>query len=50
MKIMTALVRLCLLSLYSTAVFAQSLEDRLKALEETVEKQGQMIQEPIRLG
>jgi len=45
MKVMTALVTLCLLFLYSTAVFAQSLEDRLKALEETVEKQGQMIQE-----
>ena len=45
MKIMTTLVTLCLLSLFSTTVFAQTLEDRLKALEETVKKQGQMIQE-----
>jgi uncharacterized coiled-coil protein SlyX len=45
MKIMTACVMLCLLSLFSSTAFAQTLEDRLKALEETVEKQGQIIQE-----
>jgi len=45
MKIMTALVTLCLSFLFSTTLFAQTLEDRLKALEETVEKQGQIIQE-----
>jgi uncharacterized coiled-coil protein SlyX len=45
MKTMTACVMLCLLSLLSTTAFAQTLEDRLKTLEETVEKQGQIIQE-----
>ena len=45
MKIMTTLITLCLLSSFSTGVFAQTLEDRLKALEETVKKQAQVIQE-----
>ena len=45
MKIMTTFITLCILSLFSTGVFAQTLEDRLKALEETLEKQGKIIQE-----
>jgi len=45
MKIMTTLFTLCVLSLLSTGVFAQTLEDRLKALEETLDKQGRIIQE-----
>jgi uncharacterized coiled-coil protein SlyX len=45
MKIMTAFMTLCILSLFSTGVFAQTLEDRLKALEETISKQGRIIQE-----
>jgi hypothetical protein len=45
MKIMTTFVTLCLLFSFSTTLFAQTLEDRLKALEETVEKQGRIIQE-----
>src|SRR5271157_5252132 len=45
MKIMITLITLCILSLFSTGVFAQTLEDRLKALEETLEKQGMVIQE-----
>lgn len=45
MKAMTTLITLCILSLFSTGVFAQTLEDRLKALEETLEKQGKIIQE-----
>src|ERR1700681_1014456 len=47
MKIMTTLITLCILSLFSTGVFAQTLEDRLKVLEETLEKQGKIIQEQI---
>src|SRR5271157_3279304 len=45
MKIMITLITLCILSLFSTGVFAQTLEDRLKALEETLDKQGRIIQE-----
>lgn len=45
MKTMTTLVALCLITIFSTPLFAQTLEDRLKALEETVEKQGQVIRE-----
>ncbi len=45
MKTMTTLIALCLLSLLSSTAFAQTLEDRLKALEETVQRQGQIIRE-----
>jgi hypothetical protein len=45
MKIMTALVTLCLFSFFATGAFAQTLEDRLEALEATVKEQGQVIQE-----
>ena len=45
MKIMTTLAMLCLLSLYSLDAFAQPLEDRLKALEETSIMQQQTISE-----
>ena len=45
MKIMTTLIALCLLSLPSSTVFAQTLEDRLKALEDTVQRQGELIRE-----
>ena len=45
MKTMTALIVLCLLSLLSSTVFAQTLEDRLQTLEETVKRQGEIISE-----
>jgi len=51
MKIMITLITLFALSLCSTGVFAQSLEDRLKALEETLQKQEQgqrSLQETLR--
>ena len=41
MKIIITLITLFTLSLFSTGVFAQSLEDRLKTLEESLEKQQQ---------
>ena len=45
MKFMITLITLVILSLFSTGVFAQSLEDRLKALEDNLGKQDQVIRE-----
>ena len=45
MKIMIPFVTLFMLSLFSTGVFAETLEDRLRTLEETLKKQQQTIQE-----
>jgi uncharacterized coiled-coil protein SlyX len=45
MKIVIALISLCMLLLLSTGIFAETLEDRLKTLEETLNKQEQTIQE-----
>ncbi len=45
MKIMTTLITLVMLSSFSTVVFAQTLEDRVKALEEILGKQQQTIDE-----
>jgi uncharacterized coiled-coil protein SlyX len=51
MKIMISLITLFTLSLFSTGVCAQSLEDRMKTLEETLRKQEQgqrSLQETLR--
>ncbi|HTZ39324.1 MAG TPA: hypothetical protein VMB77_04145 [Syntrophales bacterium] len=45
MKIMTTFITLCILSLFSTGVLAQTVEDRLKVLEGTLEKQDRIIQD-----
>jgi uncharacterized coiled-coil protein SlyX len=45
MKIMITFVTLFILSLFSTGVFAETLEERVKTLEETLKKQEQTIQE-----
>src|ERR1039457_1395212 len=45
MKIMITFIILFILSFSSTVVFAMTLEDRMKILEETLEKQGKIIQE-----
>jgi len=45
MKIMATLVMFCIFSLFSSGVLAQTLEDRLKTLEDTLRKQEQTIQE-----
>ena len=45
MKIMTALVMAIVLSSFSTGAFAQTLEDRVKSLEEALVKQQQTIDE-----
>jgi hypothetical protein len=45
MKTTAALVMLCIFSLFSSHVYAQTLEDRLNALEDTLRKQEQTIQE-----
>ena len=51
MKTIIMLVTLFSLSLFSTGAFAQSLDDRLKTLEETIQKQEQgqkTLQETLR--
>ena len=51
MKTIIMLVTLCTVSLFSTGVFAQSLDDRLKTLEDTIQKQEQgqkALQETLR--
>ena len=45
MKIMIPFVTLFMLSLFSSSVFAETLEDRLRTLEETLKKQQETIQE-----
>jgi uncharacterized coiled-coil protein SlyX len=45
MKIMAALITIVTLSLFSTGVFAETLEDRITALEETLKKQEQTVHE-----
>ena len=45
MKIMSMFITLFMLSLFSTGVFAETLEDRVKALEKTLKKQEQTIKE-----
>ena len=45
MKNMITLVTLFMISLFSTGVFAQTLEERLNALEDNLGKQEQVIQE-----
>jgi len=45
MKIMAALVMLFVLSLFSTGAFAQTLEDRVKILEDALMKQQETINE-----
>lgn len=45
MKVMITLITLFMLSLFSTSAFAQTLEDRLEALEESIGKQEEVIQE-----
>jgi uncharacterized coiled-coil protein SlyX len=45
MKIMITFITLFMLSLFSTGVLAETLEDRVKILEETLQKQEQAIQE-----
>jgi hypothetical protein len=49
MRIMITLVTFCMLPLFSTVAFAQSLEDRLKTLEEALNKQQQTIAEQQKL-
>ena len=45
MRTISALLMLCMFLLSSTGAIAQSMDDRLKALEETLKKQEQTIQE-----
>ena len=45
MKVMITLIMVFMLSLFSTGVFAQTLEERLNALEENLGKQEQVIRE-----
>ena len=49
MKVMITLITVFMLSLFSTGVFAQTLEDRLKALEENQRRQEQTIDEQRKL-
>jgi hypothetical protein len=49
MKLVTTLITVCIVSLFSTGVFAQTLEDRIKVLEETLKKQEQTIAEQRKL-
>ena len=49
MRIMAASITLLIVSLFSTGVFAETLEDRMTVLEETLRHQEQTIQEQRKL-
>ena len=49
MRIIVTLIAMVMLSLFSTGVFADSLDDRLKVLEENQRRQEQTIDEQRKL-